>query len=67
VAVGKYLYLTNWNGVTTVLVADREFCRLAENETGKSVHATLASAGGQLYARDETHVVCLGGPTSVGK
>ena len=59
-ADGK-LYLTNEDGVTTVLAAGPEFQVLATNELpGLYVLSSLAVSGQQLFLRTATHLYCIG-------
>jgi outer membrane protein assembly factor BamB len=59
-ADGK-LYVTNENGVTTVLAAGPAFKVLATNELdGGYTLASLAVAGSQLFLRSGTHLYCIG-------
>jgi outer membrane protein assembly factor BamB len=59
-ADGK-LYITNENGVTTVLAAGPVFKVLATNELdGGYTLASLAVAGSQLFLRSGTHLYCIG-------
>lgn len=59
-ADGK-LYITNEDGVTTVLAAGPEFQVLATNELpGLYVLSSLAVSGQQLFLRTATHLYCIG-------
>lgn len=59
-ADGK-LYLTNENGVTTVMVAGPQLQQLAVNELdGSYTLSSMAVAGKQLFIRTGTHLYCIG-------
>lgn len=59
-ADGK-LYVTNENGVTTVLAVGPVFKVLATNELdGGYTLSSLAVAGSQLFLRTGTHLYCIG-------
>ena len=59
-ADGK-LYITNEDGVTTVLAAGPELKQLAVNELdGSYTLSSIAVAGEQLFVRTGTHLYCIG-------
>lgn len=59
-ADGK-LYITNEDGVTTVLAAGPEFKVVATNEVpGVYVLSSMAVSGKQLFLRTATHLYCIG-------
>jgi outer membrane protein assembly factor BamB len=59
-ADGK-LYITNEEGVTTVLAAGPEFKVLATNRLDDSYTlASIAVSGSQLFLRTGTHLYCIG-------
>lgn len=59
-ADGK-LYVTNENGITTVLAAGPEYKVLATNELDESYTlSSLAVSGQQLFLRTGTHLYCIG-------
>ncbi len=59
-ADGK-LYITNEDGVTTVLAAGPEFKVLAANEVpGVYVLSSFGVSGNQLFLRTATHLYCIG-------
>ena len=60
-ADGK-LYVTNEDGVTTVLAAGPKLQQLAVNELdGSLTLSSMAVAGDQLFIRTGTHLYCIGG------
>jgi outer membrane protein assembly factor BamB len=59
VADGK-LYITNEEGLTTVLKAGPAFEVLAENSVGDFVLATPAVDGGQILLRTSKKLYCIG-------
>lgn len=59
-ADGK-LYITNENGVTTVMTAGPQLQQLAVNELdGSYTLSSMAVAGYQLFIRTGTHLYCIG-------
>jgi outer membrane protein assembly factor BamB len=58
-ADGK-IYITNEDGVTSVLKAGPEFEILAENETNEYALSSIAVSNGQLFLRTENHLYCIG-------
>ncbi len=63
-ADGK-LFVTNEQGVTTVLAAGPEFQKLATNQldAGYTLSSPVA-VGSQLFLRGETHLYCIGSATN---
>jgi outer membrane protein assembly factor BamB len=61
VADGK-VYITNEEGLTTVLKAGPAFEVLAENSVGDFVLATPAVDGGQILLRTSKKLYCIGAP-----
>jgi outer membrane protein assembly factor BamB len=61
VADGK-VYITNEEGLTTVLKAGPAFAVLAENSVGDFVLATPAVDGGQILLRTSKKLYCIGVP-----
>jgi outer membrane protein assembly factor BamB len=62
-ADGK-LYLTNEDGLTTVVKAGPVFERLAENPLDGFTISSPAAAAGQLFLRTKDALYCVGGPAS---
>jgi len=65
-ADGK-LYLTNEDGLTSVIRAGRTFERLAENPLGGYTLASPAAAGGQVFVRTADALYCIGKPTATAQ
>lgn len=61
VCAGGRLYAVSREGDVAVVAAAREFDLLAVNALGEGSHSTPAVAGGRLYLRTFTHLVCVGG------
>ena len=61
VCVGERLYAISSTGEVVVLAAGAEFKELARNPLGEKSHATPAVAGGRMFLRTWSHVVCAGG------
>jgi len=58
------LYITNEDGVTTVLAAGPEFKVLATNELDAGYTlSSLAVSGSHLFLRTDTHLYCIGKKT----
>jgi outer membrane protein assembly factor BamB len=60
VCVDKALYGVNREGDVVVLAASKRFEHLARNPLGEGSHSTPAVAGGRMYLRTFTHLICLG-------
>ncbi len=60
VANGR-LYVTNENGLTTVLAAGPEFRVLAENTIPEYTLSSLAVSDGQIFLRTAEHLYCIDG------
>jgi hypothetical protein len=60
VAAGDRVYFCNNRGLTTVVAAEDEFRRLAENRLPEPIVATPAPVGGRLYLRTANHLWCIG-------
>ena len=54
------IYLTNEEGVTSVVAPGSQFHLLAENSLGESCLASPAVAGDALLIRGENHLYCIG-------
>jgi outer membrane protein assembly factor BamB len=61
VLVRDKLYCIDEGGVVIVLAADKEFHELARNPLGESSRSTPAVAGGRMYLRTLSHLICVGG------
>ncbi|MBE0534686.1 MAG: PQQ-binding-like beta-propeller repeat protein [Phycisphaerae bacterium] len=55
------LYCMNREGQVVVLRAGREYERLAVNDLGEMSHATPAVAGGRMFLRTFSHLMCVSG------
>lgn len=53
---GGRIYFTNERGRTFVVKASRQFERLAENDLGEHILASLAASGSSLFIRTEEHL-----------
>lgn len=61
VLAGGRLYITNENGVTTVLRAGRAFEVLSTNRLdGSYTLSSMAVAGDRIFMRTATHLYCIG-------
>ena len=60
-ADGK-LYVTNEDGLTTVIKAGPKFEVLAENDLGDYCLSSPAISEGQIFIRTGKHLYCIGGP-----
>lgn len=54
------VYVTNSEGVTTVVACARQFRKLAENRLDEGVYASFAPSGNCLLIRTEQHLHCVG-------
>ena len=65
VLVEEQIYITNEEGVTSVIKAGPVFEVLAENATGGSTLSTIAVSNGQLFLRTDKYLYAIGaGKTS---
>jgi outer membrane protein assembly factor BamB len=58
---GQRLYCVSNDGDVFVLAASEHFQLLARNALGEPTQSTPALAGGRLYFRTQSHLICLGG------
>jgi len=61
VIAGKHVYCPSREGDMIVLAASRKFEQVARIPLGEGTHATPAIAGGRLFVRTPTRVMCLEG------
>lgn len=61
VAAAGRLYFPSMEGVVRVVRAGPQFERLAENDIGERIVASLAISRGQIFLRGEKHLYCIGG------
>lgn len=61
IRVRDKLYCINEDGVVVVLAATAEFKVLAMNPLGEDSRATPAVAGGKMFLRTDSHLICVGG------
>jgi len=61
VCVGDVLYAITTDGNVVVLRAAPKYELLAINALGEKSHATPAVAGGRMYLRTFSHLICIGG------
>jgi outer membrane protein assembly factor BamB len=54
------IYLASRKGVVTVVRAGRKFEKLAQNELGEELSASLAFSNGRIYLRSFEHLYCIG-------
>ena len=59
--VAGRLYCINRQGQVVVLRASAEYELLAINDLGEMSHATPAVAGGRMFLRTFSHLICIGG------
>ena len=63
IAAGGLVYFLNEAGETSVIEPGPTFKRIAENSLGASgelFRASLTPANGQIFARSQTHLYCIG-------
>jgi outer membrane protein assembly factor BamB len=60
IRVGDRIYCASMDGEVVVIAADRTFKVLARNELGGPTNATPAVAGGRMYFRTESTLMCIG-------
>lgn len=60
VCAGKHLYCMSRDGEVVVLAAAKQFELVARNPLGEASHSTPAVAGGRMYLRTFTHLICVG-------
>jgi outer membrane protein assembly factor BamB len=61
ICAGGYVYNVSREGDVVVLAASKRFEQVARNALGEGSHSTPAVAGGRLYLRTFSHLICLGG------
>lgn len=59
IVIGDRVYLTNTDGVTTIVACEPKFRRIAENDLGERTYASFAPVDGQLFIRTEEHLYCI--------
>jgi len=59
VMVGDKIICTGRNGQVAMVAAGDQFKKLGEGQLGESTDATPAIAGGRLFFRTRTHLMCL--------
>lgn len=57
---GKHLYCMSRDGDVLVLAAAKEFKQVARNPLGEGSHSTPAIAGGRMYLRTFSQLICVG-------
>jgi outer membrane protein assembly factor BamB len=60
ICTGKHLYCINRDGEVIVFPATKQFELLARNPLGEPSHSTPAIAGGRMYLRTFSHLICVG-------
>jgi outer membrane protein assembly factor BamB len=61
ILVGKHIYASSRNGLTTILEANPEgFVQVAKNKLDAGINATPVAIGGKLFIRTDTHLYCIG-------
>ena len=68
VRVGDRIYAVDEEGTVWVIAADtKEYRLLAKNSLGEASRSTPAVAGGRIFFRTFSHLICIGGkPNAVG-
>lgn len=61
ICVAGRLYCISDDGEVVVLAASPDYQLLARNPLGEASRATPAVAGGRLYLRTVSHLICIGG------
>ncbi len=59
VLAGNRIYCTGRSGQVAVIAAGETFRKLGEGQLGEDTDATPAIAGGRLFFRTRTHLLCL--------
>ncbi len=62
VSIEDNIYLTDMNGVTTVIKADKKFLKIAENKLDGKFIARPAVSGNSLIMRSDTHLYRIENP-----
>jgi outer membrane protein assembly factor BamB len=60
IRIGNRIYCVSMDGEMVVIAADRTFKVLARNDLGEPTTATPAVAGGKMYLRTESSLICVG-------
>ena len=55
--IGDSIYLTNTDGMTTVIAAERQYRKLGENILNEGIYASFAPTQDHLFIRTERHLV----------
>lgn len=58
--VNKHLYCMSRDGDVLVLAADKKFAQAARNRLEEGSHSTPAVAGGRMFLRTFSHLICVG-------
>lgn len=56
----KHLYCMSRDGDVLVLAAAKKFAQAARNPLGEGSHSTPAIAGGRMFLRTFSHLICVG-------
>lgn len=62
VVCGIHVYMTNLDGVTSIIKVDRRFSLVAENKLSGQFLASAAPANGDLIFRSSDRLFCISGP-----
>ncbi len=60
VSVAGRVYFFEDSGACTIVENGPNFSEVARNELGEATYTTPAIAGGQLFVRTESHLICIG-------
>ena len=62
ILVGKFVYLTDTQGITHIFEPAGMFKAVAAPSIGEAVYATAAFVGGRIYIRGKEHLYCIAAP-----
>jgi FOG: WD40-like repeat len=59
IAVGKNIFFTSHQGQTTIAAAEPRFRKVAENNLGERITASLSPVDDKLFVRSENYLYCI--------
>ncbi len=59
IAVGRNIFFTSHQGLTTIVAAEPRFRKVAENNLGERITASLSPVDDKLFVRSENHLYCI--------
>jgi outer membrane protein assembly factor BamB len=60
ISTGKHILNVSREGDVVIVAAAKKFEEVAKNSVGEGTHSTPALAGGRLYVRTFSHLICIG-------